>query len=91
MSWLAFCVRNVNGVGYCIGSPQVAASQQGDCNFELDECGWSNAAPREGIDDIDWNRLPAESSRQQPSKDHTTFTDKGCILLINQVKIVIIH
>ena len=65
--------------GPCPSAPQAAASssQQGDCNFEVDECGWTNAGTRENMDDIDWTRHPAENSRQQPVKDHTTYTGKG--------------
>lgn len=65
--------------GPCPSAPQAAAASghQGDCNFEVDECGWINAGTRENLDDIDWIRLPAENNRQQPAKDHTTYTGKG--------------
>lgn len=65
--------------GPCPSAPQAAAAsgQQGDCDFEVDECGWTNAGSRENVDDIDWARLSAENARQQPVKDHTTFTGKG--------------
>ena len=60
------------------GSPQTAAAEQGDCNFEVDECGWSNV--EQPIDDIDWSRSPAENDRQQPFTDHTTSTSKGHVM-----------
>ena len=63
------------------GAPQTAAHHQGDCNFEADECGWSNVGSRELLDDIDWSRVPAENSRQQPVKDHTTYTGKGYVMI----------
>lgn len=66
--------------GPCPSAPQAAASHQGDCNFEADECGWSNAGSREASDEIDWSRMPAESSRQAPFKDHTTHTGKGFVM-----------
>lgn len=60
---------------WLLGSPQTAVVEQGDCNFELDECGWSNGDQR--VDDIDWTRSMAETSRQLPFTDHTTSTGKG--------------
>ena len=69
--------------GPCPSAPQAAAASthQSDCNFEIDECGWMNAGTRENVDDIDWIRHPAENSRQQLVKDHTTYTGKGMIIL----------
>lgn len=66
-------------LGPCPSAPQAAAAstQQNDCNFETDECGWTNAVTRENMDDIDWIRHPAENSRMQFVKDHTTYTSKG--------------
>ncbi|KAK4015400.1 hypothetical protein OUZ56_030380 [Daphnia magna] len=63
-------------------APQAAAAptQQNDCNFETDECGWTNAVTRENMDDIDWIRHPAENSRLQFVKDHTTYTSKGYVM-----------
>nr|CAH0101640.1 unnamed protein product [Daphnia galeata] len=68
--------------GPCPSAPQAAAAstQQSDCNFEIDECGWINAGTRENVDDIDWIRHPAENSRQQLVKDHTTYTGKGYVM-----------
>ena len=85
---IVIIIKSTSGVLHCtndccyyLGAPQTAAHHQGDCNFEADECGWSNVGSRELMDDIDWGRVPAENSRQQPLKDHTTFTGKGYIMM----------
>nr|CAD7575255.1 unnamed protein product [Timema californicum] len=55
-----------------LATPQIAAATIGDCTFEIDECGWSNAAARERVDDIDWDRTSgffmtlARSNVQRP-------------------------
>lgn len=58
------------------GAPQVAAGNNGDCTFEVDECGWTNPGPRERADEIDWVRTVAADNRA-PSRDHTIGTTQG--------------
>ena len=70
--------------GPCASGPQSAATQSGDCNFELDECGWINAGTRESVDEIDWVRSVAESGRQQPTRDHSTATGKGYLMILGR-------
>lgn len=57
-------------------APQIAASQSGDCTFEVDECGWSNVGSRERLDDIDWERTSGAALRNT-AHDHTLGTEKG--------------
>ncbi|ROT72905.1 putative MAM domain-containing protein 2-like [Penaeus vannamei] len=62
--------------GACPSAPQVAAGNNGDCTFEVDECGWTNPGPRERADEIDWVRTVAADNRA-PSRDHTIGTAQG--------------
>nr|CAD7201256.1 unnamed protein product [Timema douglasi] len=66
---LLFCV-------YEEATPQIAAATIGDCTFEIDECGWSNAAARERVDDIDWDRTSGQATRTS-THDHTMGSEKG--------------
>lgn len=59
-----------------IAAPQIAAATSGDCTFEVDECGWSNVASRERLDDIDWERSSGAALRSM-AHDHTLGTEKG--------------
>ncbi|KAK7075223.1 hypothetical protein SK128_016275 [Halocaridina rubra] len=62
--------------GACPSAPQVAAGNNGDCTFEVDECGWINPGPRERFDEMDWVRTIAADNRA-PSRDHTIGTSQG--------------
>lgn len=42
----------------------------------MDECGWSNIASRERLDDIDWERTSGAALRSA-AIDHTLGTEKG--------------
>jgi hypothetical protein len=44
-------------------SPQVASSNSGDCAFEDDTCGWINPEDRDGLDDLNWERMEATKSK----------------------------
>ena len=48
----------------------------GECDFELDTCGYSDLEAR---DDFDWTRHqgPTLTYSTGPKTDHTTLTDKG--------------
>lgn len=59
-----------------LAAPQIAAATSGDCTFEVDECGWSNVASRERLDDIDWERTSGAALRST-AHDHTLGTEKG--------------
>lgn len=59
-----------------LAAPQIAATTSGDCTFEVDECGWSNVASRERLDDIDWERTSGAALRST-AHDHTLGTEKG--------------
>ncbi|XP_028968615.1 MAM and LDL-receptor class A domain-containing protein 1 [Galendromus occidentalis] len=56
--------------GTCPISPQTAARNSGDCNFEEDTCGWVNPHPADGFDDFDWARQYSYGLNG-PSIDHT--------------------
>ncbi|CAL4111317.1 unnamed protein product, partial [Meganyctiphanes norvegica] len=62
--------------GACPSAPQVAAGSNGDCTFEVDECGWTNMAPIARSDEVDWVRTVAADNRA-PSRDHTLGTPQG--------------
>jgi hypothetical protein len=40
----------------------VASSNSGDCAFEDDTCGWINPEDRDGLDDLNWERMEATKS-----------------------------
>jgi len=72
---------SLNKVTVCdkfAAAPQIAAPMSGDCTFEVDECGWSNAGARDRLDDIDWERISGQATRT-PTHDHTLGTEKGKI------------
>ncbi|XP_022647154.1 MAM and LDL-receptor class A domain-containing protein 1-like isoform X1 [Varroa destructor] len=56
--------------GTCPISPQTAARNSGDCNFEEDTCGWMNPHPADGYDDFDWARQYSYGLNGPPL-DHT--------------------
>ncbi|CAG2055387.1 unnamed protein product [Timema podura] len=67
--------------GSCPTTPQIAAATIGDCTFEIDECGWSNAAARERVDDIDWDRTSGQATRTS-THDHTMGSEKGFFMTL---------
>ncbi|XP_063218533.1 MAM and LDL-receptor class A domain-containing protein 1-like [Bacillus rossius redtenbacheri] len=68
-------------LGSCPTTPQIAATSPGDCTFEIDECGWSNAASRERVDDLDWDRVSGQATRMA-THDHTLGTEKGFFMAL---------
>ncbi|XP_026677384.1 MAM and LDL-receptor class A domain-containing protein 1-like [Diaphorina citri] len=68
--------------GSCPTAPQIAASN-GDCTFEVDECGWSNVVSRERLDDIDWERTSGAALRSAVH-DHTLGTEKGYLMTLSR-------
>ncbi|XP_015904973.1 MAM and LDL-receptor class A domain-containing protein 1 [Parasteatoda tepidariorum] len=62
--------------GTCTITPQTAAKNSGDCTFEEDACGWTNALPIDALDDFDWARQYSYSV-SGPSTDHTKGTKEG--------------
>ncbi|XP_066937101.1 MAM and LDL-receptor class A domain-containing protein 1-like [Macrobrachium rosenbergii] len=67
--------------GACPSAPQVAAGNNGDCTFEVDECGWTNPGPRERVDEMDWVRSVAGDNRA-PARDHTIGTSQGFYMVL---------
>ncbi|GLG93676.1 Uncharacterized protein GBIM_01019 [Gryllus bimaculatus] len=67
--------------GSCPTQPQIAAAMPGDCTFEVDECAWSNAAQRERVDDIDWERVSGQATRTS-THDHTLGSEKGFLMTL---------
>lgn len=65
-----------------LAAPQIAASN-GDCTFEVDECGWSNVVSRERLDDIDWERTSGAALRSAVH-DHTLGTEKGYLMTLSR-------
>lgn len=63
-------------VGTCPISPQTAARNSGDCNFEEDTCGWTNPHPADGLDDLDWTRQYSYGLNGPPA-DHTKRKPDG--------------
>ncbi|XP_075731768.1 MAM and LDL-receptor class A domain-containing protein 1 isoform X1 [Rhipicephalus microplus] len=63
-------------VGTCPISPQTAARNSGDCNFEEDTCGWTNPHPADGLDDLDWTRQYSYGVNGPPA-DHTKRKPDG--------------
>lgn len=49
---------------------------KGDCTFEEDACGWTNALPVDALDDFDWARQYSYSV-SGPATDHTKGTKEG--------------
>ncbi|KAH3887715.1 hypothetical protein DPMN_011734 [Dreissena polymorpha] len=49
----------------------------GNCNFEMDTCGWTNT----NADDFDWLRSAGSTltAGTGPSVDHTTNSDAGSV------------
>jgi hypothetical protein len=73
---------------HCLGrflaaSPQVASSNSGDCAFEDDACGWINPEDRDGLDDLNWERMEASKSEFR-MPDHTTGTKEGYYMALSR-------
>lgn len=72
-------------VGTCPISPQTAARNSGDCNFEEDACGWTNPHPADGLDDLDWARQysyglngpPADHTKRKPDGYYMNLASSG--------------
>ncbi|XP_064479533.1 MAM and LDL-receptor class A domain-containing protein 1-like [Ornithodoros turicata] len=62
--------------GTCPISPQTAARNSGDCNFEEDTCGWTNPHPADMLDDFDWARQYSYGVNGPPY-DHTKRKPDG--------------
>ncbi|GIY01095.1 MAM and LDL-receptor class A domain-containing protein 2 [Caerostris darwini] len=62
--------------GPCPVVPQTAAKDNGDCNFEENMCNWSNPAPQDELDDVDWARQYFYD-QSGPPFDHTRGDGKG--------------
>ncbi|GFT83236.1 MAM and LDL-receptor class A domain-containing protein 2 [Trichonephila clavipes] len=62
--------------GPCPVVPQTAAKDNGDCNFEENMCNWSNPAPQDELDDVDWARQ-YYYDQSGPTIDHTRGDGKG--------------
>ncbi|XP_069694256.1 MAM and LDL-receptor class A domain-containing protein 1-like [Periplaneta americana] len=67
--------------GSCPTAPQIAAAASGDCTFEVDECGWTNAGARDRVDDIDWDRVSGQATRTS-THDHTLGSEKGFLMAL---------
>ena len=71
-------------------SPQIASSNAGDCAFEDDFCGWVNPERREGVDELNWERVEVRSAVDElspaglPLTDHTTGTKDGYYLMLSR-------
>ena len=49
----------------------MASSSAGDCAFEDDMCGWTNAGRAdEAIDELNWDRLDARSESKFPQVNY---------------------
>ncbi|KAK7601263.1 hypothetical protein V9T40_008704 [Parthenolecanium corni] len=72
--------------GTCPTAPQIAAPMNGDCTFEVDECGWSNVGSRDRLDDIDWERTTGAALRNT-AHDHTLGSEKGYLLTLARTTI----
>ena len=72
-------------------SPQVASSNSGDCAFEDDNCGWVNPEERDGLDELNWERMEAGKSEFR-LPDHTTGTKEGYYMALsrNSVQVLIL-
>lgn len=70
--------------GVCPTSPQVASSSAGDCAFEDDTCGWTNPERRDGLDQLNWDRLEAKSELRFPQTDHTTGDEDGYYMALSR-------
>ncbi len=40
-------------------------------------CGWTNAEAKDGLDEINWDRVEAKTEAKMPLVDHTTGTRDG--------------
>ncbi|CAG0879344.1 unnamed protein product [Cyprideis torosa] len=63
----------------CPVSPQIAATNKGDCSFETGSCQWRNVIG--AVDDFDWERRQGGEGRK-PEEDHSTMTDQGFFLTL---------
>jgi hypothetical protein len=70
----------------------VASSNSGDCAFEDDSCGWVNPEERDGLDELNWERMEAGKSEFR-LPDHTTGTKEGYYMALsrNSVQVFNFH